>query len=144
MPAPRRLFASILASAAVCTLAFAAPAAAKGGGGSGGGSGGGGGTSAPPPQPAADPCAPLVGKVYSDGTVADDYFFGIIGGCAVIRFHDDFSVTVYEVLPQPAWTYRLDVQNQTNGGRVSIDYTETATGRKTSLMEEPGKTVVKQ
>jgi hypothetical protein len=140
MSARQRLFATIIASTTACTLAFAAPAVAKGGGGGGGG----GGTSTPTPPPAADPCAPLVGKVYADGTLADNYLAGIIGGCAVIRFNNDFTFTVYEVLPLPGWTYQLDQRHQTNGDRVTIEYTETATGRKTSLMEEPGKTIVKQ
>lgn len=149
MRSTRRLLLPVAATFAASAVALAAPAAAKGGsggGGSGGGKGGGGGSTTPaPPPPTVDPCAPLVGKVYSDGTVANEWNLdGIIGGCAVIQFHDDFTATVYEVLPQDGWTYRLDVRNQSDGTRVTIDYTETATGRKTSLQMEPGKTIIRQ
>ena len=139
MPRLRSVVPALLLVAA-CTAVSVPPAAAEGGGGGGGG---GGGTPSAPQ--AVDPCAPLNGTVYADGTVAGTFNeYGIIGGCAVIVFGADFRATVYQVLPQPGWTYRLEVRNQTNGSRVSIDYTEGATGRSTSLRVEPGKTVVKQ
>jgi hypothetical protein len=125
---------------AALTIAVAAPATAKGG--SGGGGGGGGST---PPPPAIADCSFLVGTTYADGTVAGDFnIYAIVGGCAVIGFHDDFTATVYQVVPEPGWTYRLDVRDGSDGTRVTIEYTETATGKRTSLQVEPGKTVIKQ
>jgi len=118
------------------SLALAAPATAKGGHGGGGGD---------TPPPMADDCSSVVGTVYPDGTVAGVFnMFGIIGGCAVISFHDDFSATVEEVRPQAGWTYELDVKDQSDGTRVTIEYTQTATDYRTSLQVEPGKTEIKQ
>jgi hypothetical protein len=118
------------------TLALAAPATAKGG------SGGGGGT---PPPIVMDDCSSVLGTTYADGVVADRFnSYGVVGGCAVIQFHDDFTATVEQVAPQAGWTYRLHVHEQSSGTRVTIEYTETATGQRTTMMVEPGKTVVKQ
>jgi hypothetical protein len=92
-----------------------------------------------------DDCSSLIGTTYPDGTVAGEFnTYGIVGGCAVIVFHDDFTATVEQVQPQLGWTYRLDVRDQSSGTRVTIEYTETASGTRTSLLVEPGKTVVKQ
>jgi hypothetical protein len=121
---------------AALTIAVAAPATAKGGHGGGGGD---------TPPGVVDDCSSLVGTTYPDGTVAGDFnMYGIIGGCAVIQFHDDFTATVEEVRPQTGWTYELDVKNQTDGTRVTIEYTQTATGYRTSLLVEPGKTEIRQ
>jgi hypothetical protein len=131
-----RLIVPTLVLTAAGTMVGLPTAAAQGGGG-------GGGTPSTPP--AADPCAPLSGTVYADGTVAGDFNeYGITGGCAVIVFGASFRATVYQVLPQPGWSYRLEVRDQSNGSRVTVEYSEAATGRVTSLRVEPGKTVVKQ
>jgi hypothetical protein len=137
MSARVRLIVPALAVVAACTFAVAPSAGAKDRGSGGGGT---------PPVPAAtDPCAPVTGTVYADGTVASDFNeYGIIGGCAVIVFGDDFRATVYQVLPEPGWTSELDVRDGSNGTRVTVTYTEDASGHKTSLRVEPGKTVVKQ
>ena len=136
----RPMIIPTLALAAACTVVAVPTAAAQGGG-----DGGNGGGSSTPPAPAAAPCAPLAGTVYADGTAAGQFNeYGIMGGCAVIVFGNTGRATVYQVLPQPGWSYRLEVRDQSNGSRVSVDYTETATGRSTSLRVEPGKTVVKQ
>jgi hypothetical protein len=87
----------------------------------------------------------VTGTVYADGTVAGDFNeYGIIGGCVVIVSDGSLRATVYQVLPQPGWTYRLDIREQSDGSRVSVDYTESSTGRDTSLRVEPGRTVVRQ
>jgi hypothetical protein len=133
MPRSLRLIVPTLVLTAASTMVALPTAMAQGGGGGGGGT--------PSTPPAADPCAPLTGTVYADGTVAGDFNeYGITGGCAVIVFGASFRATVYQVLPQPGWSYRLEVRDQSNGSRVSVEYTEAATGRVT----EPGKTVVKQ
>jgi hypothetical protein len=139
---PRHLATPLVAALVAATLALAPSADAKGGGGTGGGGGGTGGGE-PPTQ--VDPCVPLVGHVYADGVVAGDFnLAGITGGCAVIAWDNNFHAVVEEVLPETGWTYVLDVRNQTQGTRVTVEYTQTSTGRRTSLMMEPGKTVVKQ
>ncbi len=139
MSCRRSVLGVILATLAAGSIAFAGPAAASGGGG-----GKGGGASSPAP-PASVPCSPLVGTIYPDGTVAGDFnLYGMVGGCAVIQFHDDFTATVEQVLPEDGWTYQLQVRTQTKGTRVKIEYTEAATGRRTSMQVERGKTVIKQ
>jgi hypothetical protein len=140
-----RLIVPALSLAAICTAVSTTTASAQGGGGGGGGGGAGGGGSTPSAPPTSDPCAPLTGTVYADATVAGTFNeYGITGGCAVIVFGSTFRATVYQVLPQPGWTYHLDIRAQSNGSRVTIEYVEGATGRVTSLLVEMGKTVVKQ
>ncbi len=135
-----RLIISSLLLTTACSVIAVPTAAAHGGG-----TGGGGTPGTPPPTSTTDPCAPLTGAVYPDGTTAEEFNeYGIVGGCAVIVFGNDFRATVYQVLPQLGWSYRLGIRNQTNGSRVTVDYTEDGSGRQTSLQVEPGKTVVRQ
>ena len=68
----------------------------------------------------------------------------MIGGCAVIVCHADFTATVDEVSTAPGWTDRLDVHGVSSGDRVTIVYTEIATGRKITFLDEPGRLWIKQ
>jgi hypothetical protein len=65
-------------------------------------------------------------------------------GCVTAQVYANGAARVYDIVAAPGWTYQVKSSGgTTNGSRVQVDFTNTATKAKVSVRMEAGKTVIK-
>jgi hypothetical protein len=65
-------------------------------------------------------------------------------GCVTAQVYANGAARVDSVVAAPGWTYQVKSSGgTTNGSRVQVEFTQTATKAKVSVRMEAGRTVIK-
>jgi hypothetical protein len=65
-------------------------------------------------------------------------------GCVTAQVYANGAARVYSVVAAPGWSYQVKSSGgTTDGSRVQVEFTQTATRAKVSVRMEAGRTVIK-
>jgi hypothetical protein len=117
----------------------AAPALASGGGGGGG---------QPAPTPAPDPAQSLCPEFANGDTFLPDgslLFANDFPGqiCLIGTYSLSNVLTLNEVRVAPGWTAKTKSSGGSSSNKIDVVWSNTATGERHEIVEQPGKTVIK-